>query len=536
MNWARRFQGPRLLALAVALVALLVYLPALANGFAYDDVVIITGDPRVKEFQLQNILLKPYWSSPGFALYRPLVTMSFAADWALSSGSPAWFHAVNVLWHALASVAVFLLLLAWFRPAWSALGALLFAVHPVHVEAVANVVGRAEVMAGALVLSVCALWAHGWPRSRVARFALAALLFLLALLCKESAAVLPGFLVLIDASRWRSLRELPAYLRQRWPELSGFALLLTGSLILRARFAGGLVPTELDPIMEVVTAPDQRILTALQVWPEIIRLFVFPWTLLADYGPHILLPANGLQANSVLGLVIVVASVAGGLAALNRGRGLLGLALLWVPLAFLPVANLIMPIGVILAERTLYVPSLVCALGLSGAAFTLARRRQWRGRIAVGCALLLLAFSVRTVLRIPDWDSTDAILMAQLRDRPDSFRAHWHAARMQRRLQAVRPALQHYARAVELWPYRERLVVEAAAYAGTQAQTGMALRLARHGAGRWPRNAELQRLLASNALDLGDTATARSAMVRGLQLAPGDQLLRRMAAALGEKP
>ena len=526
--------NPRALAVIVFAAAVIAFLPALSNGFAYDDVVIITGDKRVTEFQTANIFAKPYWSTPGFGLYRPLVTLSLALDWKISGGEPWWFHTTNALWHGVASVALFALLLAWFAPRWSALGALLFAVHPVHVEAVANIVGRAELMAGAFGLIACAAWAHEWPRNRVARFLLAAVLLALGMLCKESAVVLPGLLVLIDAARgrWSSLRALPSYLRSRAPELIGFSSILAGGLYLRSRIAGGLAPTQLDPIMEVVTSPDQRILSALQVWPEIIRLFVFPWTLLADYGPADFMPVEGFSGTSLLGLAIVMACLVIGVVALNRGQGLLGMAMLWVPTALLPVANIIVPVGVLLAERTLYLPSVVCALALAAAAPHAVRTAESRQRFLAFCAIVLVAFTLRTVIRIPDWDSTDSILLAQLRDRPNSFRAHWHAARIERRKNAVQPALVHYARAVELWPYRERLIVEAAAYAGSQSQPQMAFRIARHGTERWPTNHQLQRLLAGNALDLGDTATARTAIARGLKLAPNDILLKRMNAAL----
>jgi protein O-mannosyl-transferase len=528
----------RRLGLLLFLVTVLVHAPSLANGFAYDDVVIIKGDKRVTEFQLDSILAKPYWTTPGFALYRPLVTLSFAADWQLANGAAWWFHAVNVLWNALATLALFVLLLAWFQPKWSAAGALLYGLHPVHVEAVANVVGRAELMAATFALMACAAWAHQWPRNRAGRFAFAALCFAIALLCKESSIVLPGLLVLIDAAnaKWRSLRELPAYILRTLPELTGFSALIAGSFVMRARFAGGLTPTQLDPIIEVITAPDQRILTALQVWPTMALLFVLPWRLLSDYGPRVFMPAEGLPVETVLGFAIVAALLIGGLLALHRGRGLLALGLLWVPITFLPVANFIVPIGVLLAERTLYMPSAVLALAIAAGAQHFTDRGGSARRLALGVALVALLFAARSVIRMPDWASTDSIMMAQLRDYPDSFRAEWHKARMERRDGRPQSALLHYTRAVELWPYRQRLIIEAAAFAGTQNQGQAAYRLAKHGVQRWPENFQLQRLLAAHAMDVGDTATARVAVKEALRMSPRDPLLRKISDALGAHP
>src|SRR6059058_3619228 len=133
----------------VAACAAIVYGGALWNQFAMDDNQIVAFNKLVLQFSgVWRAFVSPYWPSViGGGMYRPLPLASYAIDWQL--GGAAWlFHAVNVAWHAGASVAV-----AWLAGRWSgeraALAAgLLFAVHPVHVEAVANIVGRAEVMAG----------------------------------------------------------------------------------------------------------------------------------------------------------------------------------------------------------------------------------------------------------------------------------------------------------------------------------------------------------------------------------------------------
>ncbi len=518
----------------IGLTALAVYALSLSLGFAYDDVVIVKGDARVTEFQLGNIFTKPYWASPGFALYRPLVTFSFAVDWAISGGNAAWFHAANAIWHALATAALFVLLRAWFRPGPAWLGALLFAVHPVHVEAVANVVGRAELMAATLFLSACALWAHQRPVARWRRLALVCLLFALAILCKEIAATLPAVLVLIDAARERwSPAKLPRYLREHALEYLALAMTLAGVLVLRGSFAGGATPTQLDPVMEVTVATGDRIRTALQIWPHILRLMLYPRELLADYGPRVLMPADGWSPLALLGLVILTALVVAGLLAWDRGNALAALALLWLPITLLPVANLLFPIGVMLAERTLYIPSVAISIGLALLASETERLRAPLRRglgLALGVALAFMVVRVQT--RTLDWDSTDSIMMAQVRDRPESFRAVWHVARMSRRDGKPELAVQQYQQALQLWPYRERLVVEVVAYLTNRKDLASAQGIARWGTQRWPKNIEFQRLIAANALDSGDTLTARAAIAAGLRLNPADSLLNKMSAAV----
>ena len=511
-----------------------VYALSLTLGFAYDDVVIVKGDPRVTQFQLVNIFTKPYWTTPGFALYRPLVTFSFAVDWAVSRGNTVWFHAVNALWHALATGALFAFLRAWFRPGPALLGSLLFAVHPVHVEAVANIVGRAELMAGALFLAACALWAHRRPVNRWQRMALVCLLFAMAILCKEIAVTLPAALVLIDAARDRwSASRLPHYIRDRFIDYAALAITLAAVLLLRWLYAGGGTPDQLDPIMEVTRSTNDRVLTALQVWPHILRLMLFPNELLADYGPRILMPVDSWTPSVILGAVILLSLVAGGLLAWDRRNGLAALTLLWLPLLMLPVANLFFPIGVMLAERTLYLPSVAVSFALAMLATTAV---EWtpatRRALGLAFAVVLLLMSARVQTRTLDWDSTDSILMAQMRDRPESFRAVWHKARMSRRDGHYDRAGREYQQAVQLWPYRQRMVVEAAAYLTNRRDIAGAQRIARWGAQRWPHNLEFQRLIAANALDSGDTTTARAAIAAGLKLKPADSLLQKMSAAV----
>src|SRR5256884_4854733 len=174
---------------AVAGCAVVVYLGALWNGFAVDDVPIIVHNPLVASPSgIWRAFAAPYWPPDlGGHMYRPLVIAGFALDRLL--GSTAWFHAVNLAWHAAASVAVAALARRWADWTGALVAGLLFAVHPVHVEAVANVVGRAEAMAALFaVLAVYAAVIH----ESVAWSTAAAVL---GLLSKENAAVVPGLVV-----------------------------------------------------------------------------------------------------------------------------------------------------------------------------------------------------------------------------------------------------------------------------------------------------------------------------------------------------
>jgi hypothetical protein len=189
---------------------------------------------------------------------------------------------------------------------------------------------------------------------------------------------------------------------------------------------------------------------------------------------------------------------------------------------------LIIPIGVLVAERTLYLPSL--AICIAAAALIELVPRRYTVAVTVAVAVV---FGARTVLRIPDWKSTDTIMTALVRDRPDAFRGQWHMARMARAQGDALTALTRYDQALRLWPYRQGLVQEAAAYGGDKGRSAWARDVALWGTRRWPNNIHFQRMLAANAVDMGDTLTARRALLAGLRIAPNDTILNQMWRAFG---
>ena len=511
-------------AILVALIALVVYLPALGNGFAFDDVVLIPGDARVTEGQIGTLLTSSYWREQSLSLYRPLTSLSFAFDWFAGRGSPAWFHFMNIAWHIAASLLVYALLLRYFALAAALVAAAVFAAHPVHVEAVANTVGRGELIATTLVLAACLIWTRVQARS--ARIVLGTALYFLAMCAKEGAAVLPALLVLIDFAdgEW-SPRTAGGYLRRRAPELAALILSFALFVFIRLSILDTLAPARVDPSLEIVTSGWHRILTALQAWPVALKLLVFPSVLLADYGPRILMPIAEWNTLAVLGATMIIALVGGGAAALFAGQRTAALALLWYPVAILPVSNFLLPIGVVFAERVLYLPSVAFSFAVAGLFTLLHQRVTARSLVTALAVVIVLALGIRSLVRAPEWDSTDRIMMALVRDRPDSFRGQWHAARMARAQNLVPKAVEKYSEAVTLWPYREGLMQEAAAYATGAGYHAFARDVATFGARRWPQNVMFHRFAAANALDMGDTAAARVAARRGLDIHPADTML-----------
>lgn len=459
-------------AAACGALALVVFANSLANGFAFDDVQTIATNEAVHDLsRLPEAVSSPYWGDEAgrdLGLWRPLTTAAFAVQWSLWDGSPAGFHAVNMLTHALAT-AVATLLLAELMPVGAALlGGLLFAVHPVHVEAVANVVGLAELLAGLLVFSACLLYLRRQRRALGAgTVGGIALLYAAAFLAKESAAVLPALLVLLDAWKDRlELRRLPAYLRSRAPlfgTLAGVAAVILGIRVAVL----GTVASAYPPLGADLLAEIPRIWTLPVIWLHYIRLLFFPAELVPDYSPRVVEIQLGWNAANAAGVLAVSAFLGLAWTVWRRGgaeaRRLrpVVLGVLWFGVAVLPVANVFFLSGVLLAERTLYVPSLGLALGAGCVLRLLAERRPRAAVAAVAAVLLVLG--ARTWTATPVWKDTPTLFGHLVRSHPESARVQWMLADyFWRERDDPEGALRFYRRAVGSSGRSYAVVLEAA--------------------------------------------------------------------------
>jgi len=438
----------RRLYLAVIACALVPYLPALWNGFAMDDLYIIVWNPLVHSVQgAWRAFGGPYWPPDlGGQMYRPLPLTTFAVDWAISHGHPVWFHAMNLLWHA--GVAVIVTALALRSPSPDGRGGqgvrsgalaagLVFAVHPVHVEAVANVIGLAELMAAA---SVCVAVYAAVVRQDVL---LSGAALVLGLLSKENAVVAPaliGWAWIVGLPSRPTSRRMLAFAAS-WVVIAG-AYLAVRSVVLHpyARLHA------IAPVFLGESALAGR-LTAVAALGDVLRLLLVPLTLRVDYSPaERTIVRSLLDGRFLIGLACLAVWAGLLVMAWRRQRRLEAYGLGWIAIAFLPVSNLLFSSGVLLAERTLYLPSVGLALA-AGAA--LGRLPAQRLRVAL--ALIVLAGGIRSALRTPVWHDDFSVTQSILKDSPESYRGPARAAAIfqshrqpERALAALRTATRIY--------------------------------------------------------------------------------------------
>jgi tetratricopeptide (TPR) repeat protein len=196
------------LASLLVIVTLLAYLPALHNGFIWDDDRLVTDNPMIHSPDG----LRQIWFSTKAYDYWPLTYSDFWVEWRLWGNNPLGYHAVNVLLHIAASLLIWIILRRLAIPG-AFLAAMLFAVHPINVESVAWIAQRKNTLA-MLFFLLSILW---YLKEERTWYWLSLLAFAAAMLSKGSVAILPMLLLLIlwwrrGLSRKDWLATLPFFL------------------------------------------------------------------------------------------------------------------------------------------------------------------------------------------------------------------------------------------------------------------------------------------------------------------------------------
>jgi protein O-mannosyl-transferase len=412
------------------------YLPAARYGFVQDDRAVIKTNPRAHSVpQALRAFDEPYWPTPGGGeYYRPLTVLSYAIDWTLSGGGEGWLHLSSAVWHGVACVLVVLVLIHWLSPIGATAAGLVFAVHPVHVEAVAGLVGRAEVLATAGILGAVLCARRGWWVGSVACAAAA-------MLSKEH-GVVAGVVIVLD--RWLRGVDPPAYPRAFYAALG----IVTAAFLLAWYQIGHHATADVAPVF-FQAGSLQRLAMALPAVWHAGGLLVLPTSLSADYGPQVIPVRAGLSLPAFGGAAIVAGTIALGWWA-RRGAPALTFAAGTAALAYLPTSNLLFPSGIVLAERNLYLPVLLVA-ALSGVAVQRASERWTPRRVGILTAAVVLGLGWRTLARLPVWRDNRVFLLTLLEEHPESYRAHWSAAAVLAGIGDTGAARREYARADSLF-------------------------------------------------------------------------------------
>jgi tetratricopeptide (TPR) repeat protein len=404
---------------AVALFSVSLYLPATQYSFVWDDETLIVGNSLLAHSRPADIFSRGFWAGspepvtgPGAAYYRPLVTLSFWLDLKLSHANPHWFHTVNLLLYALAAVAVTLVLWELLHSGvWALLGGLLFAAHSSHVESVAFVSGRTDIMLTLFTaIAAFALLRSFRKRNRWWWLVIPAA-FGLALLSKETAVLFPLLVALAP------LLVGVRYDRHYWLPVLSTVLVLAGYLLLRM----GAVPMPVP--LEGRVSLSSRFAAIANTFGLYIRMFFWPFEHHAKY------PASDtffVPTPNIIATLLFIVSVP--LLALRRRFAAILWGYAWTIAFLLPVVNAT-PIGPLAAERLLYLPSAGIVMVLvTVLSRLLTFRVVTRQVVGAGLAVVIVLLGADTMTRARVWENAETLFSAMVREAPTAPSAYANLA------------------------------------------------------------------------------------------------------------
>jgi tetratricopeptide (TPR) repeat protein len=432
-------------ALLLAALVLALYGQSLGFGYVYDDHPVFVDRPAVHRGLaglpelFSTDLFADHYETRGIGAalaggrYRPLVPASMALEVAVAGKlRPRVGHAVQVLLYAGVVCGFYALLRRRLRSQAAAqVGSLLFLLHPQHVEVVANLKSRDELLC--LGFTLFALLA---TKSWQIGVGLAG-----ALLSKETGILLWVWLPVTWLDRERG--QIRNHLLMMFAVTLGWALLRTHAV-------GWGGPASTDPLVNpyAMASDLQRVCTALSLQGRALLDLLRPLRFAYDYSYPSLPYRDASHPTVWSGAAAILLLGIGWLVSLRGTPTLhLGLGLILLPL--LLVSNLVMDTGNFYAERTLFLPSAGFCL-LLGCALD----RPWRYPTATRAAVLLiaLAWGSLTLLRLPDWQSEERLYLVDLKNVPTNPVARNNAGHVLAERGDWTQAREHFQKAVELHP------------------------------------------------------------------------------------
>lgn len=443
--------------LLLFILSLMLYAQTVSFDYALDDKIVITNNQITQRgfeglfMHFKHDAMDGFWANEygvpveelkkgslvAGGRYRPLTLATHTWEWAVFKEAPGISHMVNAILYATLVLFIFL----WvkrllkepeperFYLSTAFWAALLFAVHPLHTEVVANIKGRDEILSFLFGVSALYYGIKAYDSGKPNQMLLPVLLITLGYFAKETTVT---FVAVWPATLWFFRRSsFVETLKWSWqPLLAAIFYLWIRSLVIES----GGEPTQLmnNPFLNATVS--QKWAAVVLTFSAYYKLVFFPWPLTHDYYPYHL-PFTEASAQFpewshpavILGLLITVLLLIlaiGG--TLKRDKRVFGITLFFI--TFLPVSNLIFPVGVFMNERFMFVPS----MGIILSVLLLVRARLnaplAAGKIRPVLMLIIAAvFAVLTVIRNRDWKNDEALALADVKTSVGSAKAQMGA-------------------------------------------------------------------------------------------------------------
>ncbi|HMW38279.1 MAG: hypothetical protein K1X68_00065 [Saprospiraceae bacterium] len=420
----------------IALVSFLLYFRCVHYGFALDDTIVYDENKFVEKglAGIWDILSKE--SFTGYfgvqqdyvagARYRPLSIVTFAIEKQIFGKSTVVAHLVNILLYILCGIVVYNFLRKISnRFGWSSfillIGALLFIIHPIHTEAVANIKGRDEILCLLFSMLTLNIILDHQEKPSVLKILSSSIFYFLALMSKENAitflAVIPLTLVF-----FRNEPGISAIIKTWFIWIPAILFLIIRTKVIGYFFSSGgqIVDLMNNPFLGMSLTEKYSTILFCLMW--YVKLLFVPHPLTHDYYPYHV-PKLGLE-DARTWMAIVFISVILITAFLRRRKD----PILWYTTLFFAItisvaSNIVIPVGTFMNERFLFIPSIAFVILIVHYSNTLISKGITYSKITfTALGLIMILYGIRTFTRIPDWTSGDTLNFSAIKVSKNSAR------------------------------------------------------------------------------------------------------------------
>lgn len=392
-----------LIYLALTLTTFIAFGPVFRNGFVkYDDPYYITNNPHVKGGITPESVVWAFTATL-CANWHPLTWLSHMLDCQLFGVNPLWHHLISVLFHIANTLLLFWILKRTTGKIWAgAFVAAAFALHPLHVESVAWVAERKDVLSGLFWMLTIVSYIRYTEHPSIGRYLLIPLVFGLGLMAKPMLVTLPFVLLLLDywpLGRFQWGRQFGHQRRLAWrlilEKVPLFILTVASSIVT-------YVIQQSEGAMELGKSYplNIRISNSAVSYIAYIGKLIYPSRLAVLYpypGDSLPLwqPIVSLLVLAVVSLVVIYAA---------RRRGYLAVGWFWFLGTLVPVIGLVQVGAQAMADRYSYLPSIGIFIMVAWGAAEMAARWRYRETIlGIGAGMVLTALLICTLLQVRYW-------------------------------------------------------------------------------------------------------------------------------------
>ncbi|XP_050393145.1 protein O-mannosyl-transferase TMTC1 [Patella vulgata] len=473
------------------LLAAICYYNSLNGEFVHDDIFAIKKNPDVNgKAPASGFWWNDFWGkrihlNNSHKSYRPLTTLSFRINYELSGGRAYWFHVVNVILHCITTGLFTYLLHDVFNISTTAcfFTSLLFAVHPIHTEAVSGIVGRADILAAIFVLVSLILYMRvtetdddyadddcDFPVTKQPLYLAGSIMSaVVAMLCKEHGIMVLVIMAAVDClvicrKGVNRIISSPRSFKQAG-QLASRILIISFSFLtliyLRFMINGGLPKfIEQDNPASFSSSLLTRILTYNYLLAFNSWLLLAPIKLCYDWqiGSIPLVESvddirNISTITFYVFLVFILVKCYFTFRSQKSVQNIPLIAALLIILPFIPASNAFIRVGFVVAERILYIPSLgFCLLVGHGLSCVIKKFPGKKSVFVSMCVAYAIVLSLRTVHRNQVWLSRQSLFISGVVTLPHNAKVHYNYGNYLKDIGNISEAIYHYQESVRLYP------------------------------------------------------------------------------------